>query len=256
MDDKEWRKNRAEIHDQVRYHLSTVNNYNDGIHGVRQQKNLRKNYLHWKQNKEAYAMADHDFDVGKNHPEEQLLVPEPLVDTNSNLDSSQPRKRRRVSSHPREISSQELEARIQNMPPDMKREIGSFLKPERKFMTHKESIDIGSTRNQKLHRKQLKSIDKNMTEFIDDADGNYQTIDLSRHSYYERSKKKPEWTDPLYKGNANHRPFVIPTQLKQNRLNKWTHMKSKVKIGKGIGHKDVRGTGYAEHEVSYIHRFT
>ena len=94
-------------------------------------------------------MSEHDYDVGKNHPEEHLLVPEPLAIIDTDLDASLPRKRQRrfrsQSSKTAEISSREIEARIQNLPPDMKREIGSFIKPERKFMTQKESVDKFAT---------------------------------------------------------------------------------------------------------------
>jgi len=71
------------VHRDVDY---AVNNFNDGIHGIHQRNELRKNYLHWKRNKEAYAMADNDYDVEGNHPEDNLLVPEQLTKTNTNLD--------------------------------------------------------------------------------------------------------------------------------------------------------------------------
>ena len=73
-----------------------------------------------------------------NHPEEQLIIPEPLTVTDTDLDASQPRKRRRKQG----VYPAEVVGRYANLPLDLQRRVNEYIKPGRSPMTVKQSIDI------------------------------------------------------------------------------------------------------------------
>ena len=153
------RISKARDHEQHRRARNEENVMNYP-HDEEHRKQAFNNVLNQHKN-EIAQMAFEDRDVGNNHPEEQLTIPEPLAVTDTDLHASQPRKRARVIRRFTPYADPIHEMRYRRLPIELQRdEVNSFLRPGLGRMTHIESIDahLRGNSSRRNHNADIKNI--------------------------------------------------------------------------------------------------